>query len=109
LAAASLDSMCNLLREMSTRQAGQAGAEDVQGLSWRLAEVAGRLDRMVMMEEDAASRAREEGGCIGGGAAQQGRGGGATREDVRASRRRGGEDFRRNDDGKRMARDEDKQ
>jgi hypothetical protein len=66
-----------------------------------LADVAGRLDRMVMMEEDAASRAREEGGCVGGGAARRGRtsvrvGGGE------------GEDFHRNDNGKRTARDEDK-
>ncbi len=102
LAAASLDWMRDLLREMSTHQAGQAGTEDVQGLSWRLADVAGRLDGMVMMEEYAASRAREEGGCVGGGAARQGRtsvrvGGG------------GGEDFRRNDDGKRTARYKDKQ
>jgi hypothetical protein len=100
LAAVSLDSMRNLPREMSTRQAGQARTEDIQGLSWRLADVAGRLDGMVMMEEDAASRAREEGGCVGGGAARRGRmsvqvGGG------------GGEDFRRSDDGKRTARDED--
>ncbi len=92
--------MRELLREMSTRQAGQAGTEDVQGLSWRLADVAGCLNGMVMVEEDAASRAREEGGCVGGGAARRGRmsvrvGGG------------GGKDFRRNDDGKRTARDED--
>jgi hypothetical protein len=92
--------MRDLLREMSTRQAGQAGTEDVQGLSWRLADVAGRLNGMVLVEEDAASRAREEGGCVGGGAARRGRtsvrvGGG------------GGKDFRRNDDGKRTARDED--
>jgi hypothetical protein len=100
LAAASLDSMRDLLREMSTPQAGQAGTKVVQGLSWRLADVAGRLDGMVMMEEDAASRAREEGGCVGRGAARRGRtsvrvGGG------------GGEDFHWNDDGKRTARDED--
>ncbi len=100
MAAASLDSMRNLLRDMSTHQAGQAGTEDVQGLSWRLADVAGHLDGMVMMEEDTASRVREEGGCVGGGAARRGRtsvrvGGG------------GGEDFRRNDDGKRTARDKD--
>ena len=60
MAAASLDSMRDLLREMSARQAGQAGTVDVQGLSWRLAGMARHLDRMVMMEEDAASRAREE-------------------------------------------------
>jgi hypothetical protein len=100
LAAVSLDSMRDLLREMSTRQAGQAGTEDVQGLSWRLADAAGRLNRMVMVEEDVASRAREEGGCVGGGAVRQGRtsvrvGGG------------GGKDFRRNNDGKRTARDKD--
>ena len=70
LAAASFDSMRDLLREMSTRQAGQAGTEDVQGLSWRLADMAGRLNGMVMVEEDAESRAREEGGCVGGGAAR---------------------------------------
>ncbi len=76
--------MRDLLREMSTRQAGQAGqagTEDIQGLFWRLADVAGHLDGMVMMEEDVASRAREEGGC---------------------------KDFRRNNDGKRTLRDEDK-
>ncbi len=73
MVAASLDSMRNLLREMLMRQAGQAGTEDVQGLSWRLADVAGRLDGMVMTEEDVASRAREEGGCVGGGTARQGR------------------------------------
>ncbi len=100
MAAASLDSMRDLLREMSTRQAGQAGTENVQGLSWRLANVARHLNGMVMVEEDVASRAREEGGCIGGGAAQRGRtsvrvGGG------------GGKDFRWNDDGKRTARDKD--
>jgi hypothetical protein len=65
--------MRDLLREMSTRQAGQAGTEDDRGLSWMLANVAGRLDGMVMMEEDAASRAREEGGCVGGGAVHRGR------------------------------------
>jgi hypothetical protein len=62
--------MRDLLREMLTRQAGRAGTKDVQGLSWRLADVAGHLDGMVMMEEDVASRAREEGGCIRGGAAR---------------------------------------
>ncbi len=68
-AAASLDSMRDLLREMSTRQAGQAETEDVQGLFWKLADVAGRLNGMVMVEEDVASRTREDGGCVGGGAA----------------------------------------
>ncbi len=100
MAAASLDSMRDLLQEMLTRQAEQAGTEDVQGLSWRLANVAGHLDGMVMNQEDAASRAREEEGCVGGEAARRGRtsvrvGGG------------GGEDFRQNDNGKRTARDED--
>jgi hypothetical protein len=32
-AAASLDSMRDLLQELSTRQAGQAGTKDIQGLS----------------------------------------------------------------------------
>ncbi len=102
MAAGSLDSMRDLLREMSPRQAGQAGSQDVQGLSWRLADVAGRLDKMVMMEEDAESRAREEGGCVGGGAARRGR----TSVQVGGG---GREDFRQNNDGKRTARDEDEQ
>ncbi len=72
-AVASLDLMRDLLREMSTRQTGQARTEDVRGLSWRLANVAEHLDGMVNMEEGAASRAREEGGCAGGGAARRGR------------------------------------
>jgi hypothetical protein len=62
--------MRDLLHEVLTHQAGKARTRDVQGLSWRLADVAGHLDKMVMMEEDVASRAREEGGCVGGGAAQ---------------------------------------
>jgi hypothetical protein len=65
--------MRDLLREMLTRQARQAGTEDIRGLSWRLADVAGRLDGMVMMEEDMASRAREEGDASEGGAARRGR------------------------------------
>ena len=92
--------MRDLLREMSTRQAGQAGTEDVQGLSWRLADVAGRLDGMVMMEEDAVSRAREEGGCVGGGAVRRGR----TSVQVGGG---GGEDFHRNNNEKRTARDKE--
>jgi hypothetical protein len=92
--------MRDLLWEMSTRQARQARTEDVRGLSWRLADMAGHLDGMVMMGENAASRAREEGGCIGGGAARRGR----TALQVGGG---GGKDFRRNDNGKRTARDKD--
>ena len=67
----------------------------------RLADVAGHLDGMVMMEEDAASRAREEGGCVGEGAARRGR------TAVRVGGGGGGKDFCRNNNGKRTARDED--
>jgi hypothetical protein len=101
LAVTSLDLMRDLLWEMSTHQAGQAGTKDVRGLSWRLADVAGHLDGMVMMEEDAASRAREEGGCVGEGAARRGR------TAVRVGGGGGGKDFCRNNNGKRTARDED--
>jgi hypothetical protein len=66
-----------------------------------LADMAGRLDRMVMMEEGTASRAREEGGCIGGGAARRGR----TSVQVGGG---GGEDFCWNDNRMRTARDKDK-
>ncbi len=94
--------MRDLLWEMSRHQAGQAGTKDIQGLSWRLATVAGRLNGRVMVEEDAASRAREEGGCVRRGAAPRER----TSVQVGGG---GGKDFRRKDDGKRMARDEDEQ
>jgi hypothetical protein len=63
----------------------------------------GKLDeqvKVVLPSVNAAARAREEGRCVGRGAAQRGRkavrvGGG------------GGKDFRRKDNGKRTARDED--
>ncbi len=63
----------------------------------------GKLDEqieVVLPSVNAAARARQEGRCVGRGAARRGR----TAVQVGGG---GGKDFRRNNNGKRMARDKD--